>query len=203
MLGLPKSTEVAKQLPKKAIYAKFQMNHAEKEKFDADISKIYIANEISPMTIHIAKGENVASIYLLQVVLKRKQFTEKTLVTLTKLIDQNMILLLEYEDECKLAVFRTKLLPSPWQPKEKCTIQLKGLDLDSVWENLIIQIGDITVQQDHTLDEQIATDDRAEKLKKEIAKLESKIRKEKQLNRQMKLNCELKKLKKELEVLSC
>lgn len=199
MLGLPKSTEVAKQLPKKAIYAKFQMNHAEKEKFDADISKIYIANEISPMTIHIAKGENVASIYLLQVVLKRKDFTEKTLVTLTKLIDQNMILLLEYENECKLAVFRTKLLQSPWQPKEKCTIQLKGLDLDSVWENLIIQIGDITVQQDHTLDEQIATDDRAEKLKKEIAKLEKQARTEKQPKKKFELVQKINKLKQEME----
>ena len=198
MLGLPKSTEVAKQLPKKAIYAKFQMNHAEKEKFDADISKIYIANEISPMTIHIVKGENVASIYLLQVVLKRKEFAEKTIITLTKLIDQNMILLLEYENECKLAVFRTKLLQSPWQPKEKCTIQIKGLDLDSVWENLIIQIGDITIQQDHTLDEQIVTDDRAEKLKKEIAKLEKQARAEKQPKKKFELVQKINKLKEDL-----
>ena len=201
MLGLPKSTEVAKQLPKKAIYAKFQMNHAEKEKFDADISKIYIANEISPMTTNIAKGENVASIYVLQVILKRKDFAEKTIISLTKLIDQNMVLLLEYENESKLAVFHTKLMQSLWQPKEDCSIQLKGLNFDSVWENLIIQIGDITVQQDHTLDEQIETDERKERLKKEIAKLEAKIRKEKQLNRQMKMNTELKKLKKELDVL--
>lgn len=201
MLGLPKSTEVMKQLPKKAIYAKFQMNTAEKEKFDADISKIYIANEISPMTANIAKGENVASVYVLQVILKRKDFAEKTIISLTKLIDQNMVLLLEYENESKLAVFHTKLMQSPWQPKEDCSVQLKGLDFDSVWENLIIQIGDITVQQDHTLDEQIETDERKERLKKEIAKLESKIRKEKQLNVQMKLNADMKKLKKELEVL--
>lgn len=37
MLGLPKSTEMSKQLPKKAVYAKFQMNTAAKEKIDADI----------------------------------------------------------------------------------------------------------------------------------------------------------------------
>lgn len=34
MLGLPKSTEMNKQLPKKAIYAKFQMNTAVKDKID-------------------------------------------------------------------------------------------------------------------------------------------------------------------------
>ena len=35
MLGLPKSTEMNKQLPKKAIYAKFQMNTAAKDKVQA------------------------------------------------------------------------------------------------------------------------------------------------------------------------
>ncbi len=42
MLGLPKSTEMSKQLPKKAVYAKFQMNTAAKDKIDADISRITI-----------------------------------------------------------------------------------------------------------------------------------------------------------------
>lgn len=44
MLGLPKSTEMSKQLPKKAVYAKFQMNTTAKEKIDADISRITIPN---------------------------------------------------------------------------------------------------------------------------------------------------------------
>ena len=42
MLGLPKSTELNKLLPKKAIYAKFQMNTAQKERFDGEISRISI-----------------------------------------------------------------------------------------------------------------------------------------------------------------
>ena len=32
MLGLPKTTEMSKQLPKKAIYTKFHMNTVAKEK---------------------------------------------------------------------------------------------------------------------------------------------------------------------------
>ena len=53
MLGLPKATELSKQLPKNAIYAKFQMNTAEKAKIDADISKITIVNEVSADKVHI------------------------------------------------------------------------------------------------------------------------------------------------------
>ena len=70
MLGLPKSTELLRQLPKKAIYEKFNMNTAAKEKFDADISRINIVAEISPNTVNIAKGETVSVIYVLQVILK-------------------------------------------------------------------------------------------------------------------------------------
>lgn len=61
MLGLPKSTEMSKQLPKKAVYAKFQMNTAAKEKIDADISRITIVNEITPAKINIPAGVEVGS----------------------------------------------------------------------------------------------------------------------------------------------
>jgi hypothetical protein len=47
----------------------------------------------------------------------------------------------------------------------------------------------------------VQRDEKIKNLKKQIEMLQAKIRKEKQLNVQMKLNGELKKLKKELEAL--
>lgn len=91
MLGLPKSTEMSKQLPKKAVYAKFQMNTAAKEKIDADISRITIVNEITPAKINIPAGEEVRSFFVLLVSLKKKDFDERTIVTLSKLIPQNIL----------------------------------------------------------------------------------------------------------------
>ena len=67
MLGLPKSTELNKLLPKKAIYAKFQMNTAQKERFDGEISRISIVGELSPATTGLAAGTAVRSIFVLQV----------------------------------------------------------------------------------------------------------------------------------------
>lgn len=79
MLGLPKATEMNKQLPKKAIYAKFQMNTAAKAKIDADISKISIVNEITPSKVNIPAGEEVKSFFVLLVSLKRKDYEERTI----------------------------------------------------------------------------------------------------------------------------
>ncbi len=63
MLEFPKSTEMSKQFPKKAVYSKFQMNTATKAKIDADISRITIVNEITPAKINIPAGEEVGSFF--------------------------------------------------------------------------------------------------------------------------------------------
>lgn len=198
MLGLPKDTELSKQLPKNAIYAKFQMNTAEKAKIDADISRITIVNEVSAEKVHIAAGDQVKSFFVLLVALKKKDFDDKTIITISKLIPQNMLLVLECGDEAKLATYHTKLMQTEWKRKEALSVELKGLNLDSVWENIIMQIGGITIDQGNTLDEQIAADEHRQKIEKEIAKLEKQARAEKQPKKKFELAQQIKKLKDEL-----
>lgn len=192
MLGLPKATELSKQLPKNAIYAKFQMNTAEKAKIDADISRITIVNEVSAEKVHIAAGDQVKSFFVLLVALKKKDFDDKTIITISKLIPQNMLLVLECGNEAKLATYHTKLMQTEWKRKEALSVELKGLNLDSAWENIIMQIGGITIDQGNTLDEQIAADEHRQKIEKEIAKLE------KQPKKKFELVQQIKKLKDEL-----
>lgn len=199
MLGLPKVTELSKQLPKNAIYAKFQMNTAERTKIDADISRITIVNEVSPAKINIAEGEQVKSFFVLLVALKRKDFEEKTIITISKLIPQNMILVLECAGEVKLAIYHTKLMQTNWKRKEDLSIELKGLNMDTVWENIIVQIGGITVEQGNTLDEQIAVDEQRMKIQKEIDRLTKQAKNEKQPKKKFELAQRINKLKQELE----
>ena len=195
MLGLPKSTELLRQLPKKAIYEKFNMNTAAKEKFDADISRINIVAEISPNTVSIENGETVSAIYVLQVILKQKEFDSRTISQISKLIDQNMLLVLDCDGERKLAIHHTKLIHSDWKLSDDCSVCLTGLNLDTVWENLITQVGGIEIEQGHSLDEQIAADEQKAKLEKEIARLEKQARNEKQPKKKFELVQEIKKLR--------
>ena len=187
MLGLPKTTELNKQLPKTAIYAKFQMSPAAKAKFDADISRINIVGEISPNTTGIAAGESVGAIFVLLVSLKQREFQPGTIAQISKLIDQNMLLILECDGQRKLAIYHTKLIQTEWMPADACSIELKGLSLDAVWENFITQVGGITIQEGNTLDEQIAADEQRVKLEKEIARLEKLARAEKQPKKKFEL----------------
>lgn len=198
MLGLPKATELNKQLPKNAIYAKFQMNTAERAKIDADISRITIVNEVSPAKINIADGERVKAFFVLLVVLKRKDFETKTIITISKLIPQNMLLVLECDGGAKLAIYHTKLMQTDWKRKEELSIELKGLNMDTVWENIIVQIGGITIEQGNTLDEQIAVDEQRMKILKEIDRLTKAAKIEKQPKKKFELAQKINGLKKEL-----
>lgn len=202
MLGLPKATELSKQLPKNAIYAKFQMNTAEKAKIDADILRITIVNEVSTEKVHIAAGEQVKSFFVLLVALKKKDFDDKTIITISKLIPQNMLLVLECGDEAKLATYHTKLMQTEWKWKEALSVELKGLNLDSVWENIIMQIGGITIDQGNTLDEQIAVDEQRQKIEKEISKLEKRARAERQPKKKFEIVQRVKALKKLIKELN-
>lgn len=199
MLGLPQKTELSKQLPKKAIYAKFLMNAAQKDCFDADISKITIVNEVSDKTTIIPAGENVKSFYVLLISLKTRDYDERNIISLSKLIPQNMLMVLEFEDKCRLAVYRTKLLQSAWKKTADCTVQLNGTTLDAVWENIVTQVGDITVEDGNTLNEQIAANDERAKLEKEIAKLEKLARAEKQPKKKFEFAQKVKALKEALK----
>ena len=199
MLGLPKATELNKKLPKTAVHAKFQMDTAEKAKIDADISRITIVNEVSATKVNIAPGEKVQAFFVLQVVLKRREFNERTLIVLSKLIPQNMVLLLEYDGQAKLAVYHTKLLQTPWKDPDSFSLAVEGLTMDAVWENVIVQIGGIQVQEGNTLDQQIAQDEQKAKLEKEIARLQKQLWVEKQPKKKFELNFKIKELQKQLE----
>ncbi len=198
MYGLPPSTEVKKQLPKKAIYAKFNMPASQRESFDADVSTLYIVGVVSPRTVPtIAEGEEVKEFYVLAVQLKRREYDPKNIALLTKLIPQHMVLALHYGDEVQFAIHHTKLITSAWKlfTLNSSLFTLEGLTLDSVWDNIVKSIGQINVEAGNTLTEQIAANDHRTKLLAQIATLERKMATEKQPRRKREYFEQIKKLK--------
>ena len=196
MFGFPSSTEIKKQLPKKAIYAKFDMSASQRERFDADISRIDISAMVSSKTVPaLSEGEEVKEIYLLNIQLKRKEYDAKNIVMLSKLKSQKMVFALEYEEEVQFAIYHTKLISAAWTPIEEARLPLSGLNLDSVWDNIVKQIGHIEVQEGNTLTEQIKADEEQAKLLAQIKLLERKMANEKQPRRKREYFEQIKKLK--------
>ena len=200
MLGFPQKTELRKPLHKKVIFEKLQLNTSQQDRVDADISRLYFVNEISPYSVGIAEGENIKAFYVILVCLKRKDYDDKTISMLFRLIDNKMILVLQHETESRVAIFHGKLIQTDWKPTGTFSYSLQGLNLDSVWNNLIIQIGDIHPENGRSIEEQIAFDEQRKKIEKEIASLEKMARAEKQPKKKFELVQRINSLRKELGI---
>ena len=199
MLGLPNTTEIRKQISKKAVYTRFQMNTAAKEKFDADISRVILVNEVNPDSVNVPAGENVHGFFVMLVVLKKRDFDEKIIAALSKMIKQNILFVLAYESESKLAIYHTKLMQTDWKSTDEQRIELQGLNLDKVWENIVIDVSGLNIEEGNTLDQQIETDEKRRKLEKEIEKLEKQARAELQPKKKFELVQEKRRIERELE----
>ncbi len=188
MLNLPRSTEIRKQIPKKLIYQKYpsELSGDKREKFDADISKIVITNEISEHSVNVKATEKITSIFVVQIELKNKAYNDRNIILISKLFGQRLLLILHYSDEYQLAIYETKLLKSEWS-KEDVSLKLTGFDMTAVWENMVSQVSGINVEEGKTLDEQIIIEDERDKLIKLIENLEMKARKESQSKKKFEL----------------
>ena len=83
---------------------------------------------------------------------------------------------------------------------DEIPLKLEGLNVDAVYENFVYQIAGDSLQagDNESLQDVVERDEKTKHLKKQIEVLQGKIRKEKQLNRQMEMSMELKKLRQKL-----
>lgn len=199
MYGLPQRTEINKPLHKTKVFEKFDLTASQRDSFDADISRMFITHVVAESTIPTIKaGKEIADFYIIEVSLKRREYAPKNIELLAKFIPRKILFVLHFEEKAQFAIHHTKLICSEWQQRDMLNVPLAGLDLDAVWENIVATIGSITVQEGNTLTEQIKSDEQKTKLQKQIQLLQQKLNKEKQYNKQIEINAEIKRLKKQL-----
>ena len=217
MLGLPKSTEFNKRIPKQKFYDNLTVSPTLKRSFVDQIRIIYWANKIAPSILNLAEGKNVTEIEVFHIRLNQETLDENVLKQIDREIPYHILFLLEYDGKYKAvmgykeaagsgkATFKVdRYYQTEWLPETELPVHLEGLSIDAVYENFVRQIaGDVlqAATPQESLKESVARDDRRDALQKQINKLQAKIRKEKQLNRQMEMNAELKRLRKELNTL--
>ncbi len=201
MFDLPKSTEIRKPVHKKLIYQKFadELNAEKRDRFDADISKIVITNEISERSVNIKATERISSVFVVQIEMKTKEYNDRNIILVSGLFGQNLLLVLHYEDEYQLAIYETRLLKSAWMVEEDIHLKLSGLDMSILWENMVSQVSGIVAEDGNTLDEQISLEAEKERLLKQIADLEHMARKETQSKKKFEMHQTVTEYKKKLE----
>ena len=200
MLGLPASTEIHKVLTKKKVFEHFgaSMSAERRKRFDADIARMTLVQEISPVSLNLEAGEAVQSLFVMHVLLRTAEFDPQSIAYLSRMFGQKLVLLLEADNRQRLALWQTRLLMTQWAAAGSLTLPLSGLNLDTVWENIVSRLAGIERAQGQTLDEQLAAAAQREKLQKEIARLERLARAERQPKKKFEFVQQMKKLEAEL-----
>lgn len=199
MYSLPESTAINKPLYKKAIFEKFDLKAAERDRFDTDISKMVLVGFVSQKRVPaLAEGKEIKEFYVLQVTLKHQDYDTKNIILLQKLIPQKIIFALQFEDQTQFCIFHTRLQQSAWILTDEATITLQGLTLDDIWNNIVATIVGLDAQAEETIEEQIINREKRAKLLSQIEALEKRARTEKQTRKKYELHQEIVKLKKKL-----
>ena len=217
MIGLPKTTEFNKRIPKQKFYENMDISPALKKVFVEQVRIIYWKNKIAASTTNLAAGTDVTELEVFEVRLSSPVLDDSLLRQIDKEIPYHILFLLEYQGKYQAWIGYKEAAASgnkafkvdgyyhtEWLAEDELPLKLEGLNVDVVYENFVRQIAGDKLKTEaagESLKESVARDEQKQALQKQIATLQAKIRKEKQLNKQMQMNTELKKLKKELEAM--
>ena len=217
MIGLPKTTEFNKRIPKQKFYENMDVSPALKKVFVEQVKIIYWRNKIATSTTNLATGNDVTELEVFEVRLNSPILDDGLLRQIDREIPYHILFLLEYQRKYQAWIGYKEAAASgnkafkvngyyhtEWLTEDELPLKLEGLSVDAVYENFVRQIAGDKLKSEtsgESLKESVARDEQKQALQKQIDTLKAKIRKEKQLNKQMQMNNELKKLKKELEAL--
>lgn len=217
MLGLPKATEFNRRIPKAKFYENINITSSLKRVFVDQVKNIYWRNKISSTTVNLSEGKYVIEIEVFEVNLNSSQVDIDLLKSIDSVIPYHILYILEYNGKYQVWIgykeatdIEKKISKvdryyhTSWLEETELIVKLEGLNLDDVYENLVRQIAGDKLQFDkfsESLKQSVERDKKIETLQKQISILQNKIRKEKQLNKQIEMNTELKTLRSVLEKL--
>ena len=211
MLGFPASTEFNKRIPKQKFYENLDISPALRRAFVDQIRLVYWQNKLAASTLNIAVGGAVTEIEVFEVRLNDPQLDEAVLKQIDKEIPYHILFILTCDSKVQAWIgykeaavsgsnsFKvSRYYHTDWIPEDELCLSIDGLNMDTVYENFVRQIAGDKLQTDsvESLKESVERDEKKKQLEKQISVLENKMKKEKQLNRRMEMNAELKQLRK-------
>lgn len=191
MFILPKSCLVNKFIPKKTFYEKVGVATNVKDEFVNLVEKIVWLYKISTDTLGVNKTDNVEEIQVFEIILKEKKTPKNVIKTITKNIPYPILFVIKYEENFCYSIKVEENYFTNWN--EIVDISFKGINLEYIYE----QIVKVIIKEEDNfkkLEEVIKNKKKIEEIEKNITQLKNKIRTEKQFNKKVELNNELKKL---------
>jgi hypothetical protein len=220
LFSFPPQAQVGRVLPKSKIYEHGRISTALRERFVKQVEQITWQYKLAPETINLPTRAGVAEIEIFDIALKTETLVDDVLRAIDRAIPLPILFQLHYQARTRMVA--TYKRPSAaeagkwvidsdfagyhateWQPADAARQPLPiALDLHSLYEQLLRSLLPQAARPGERLSEQLERLTRLRSRQNEYNQLEARLHKEKQFNRKVALNAELRALKSEIDRLA-
>jgi len=218
LFDYPEKARVASNITKSKLYENASINTKLKDKFADQIKKIVWQYKLAPNTLNLDATSKVPEIQIFDIFLKTKEVDQVLLEVIDKVIPLPIIFQIYKDNKVKIKASYKRpsesannkwviesYFESEWLDKDMARQTIpQALDLGKLYEKLLKSLMPVEVTSSkttQTLDQQVGIIKQINALQKELDKLNSKYKKEKQRNRQFEINKQIKLKQKELDSL--
>lgn len=214
-LQYPAAAEFGKVIPKAKIYERGGVNARLKELFVQQVEQIVWAYKLAPETLHLPDRPGVLEIQVFTIQLKTPELHRDVLCCIDKAIPLPIVFELAFEGKTQvIAAYKrpneadssrwvlSDYFASKWFQVgcERAAMPI-ALHLGGLYEQLLQRLIPLPARPQETLAELVARVEQAQAKQREVDKASARLAKEKQFNRKVEINAQLRQLKNELEAL--
>jgi len=216
LFDYPKKAAFGRVLPKTKIYERGSPGTKVKELFVRQVEQIVWKYKLAPETINVPASKFVPEIQIFNITLENGELKEDVLRCIDKAIPFPILYEIYYNGDCRtVATYKrpseadsakwvvSSYFESNWLPEDTPRKPLPvTLNLGGLYEELLLPLIPYRVQKKESLQVQVERAELIRARQQDLAKIEARLNKEKQFNRKVEINAELRTMKQQLEALT-
>jgi len=216
LISYPKQAAFGRVLPKNKIYEHSGVSPAVREMFVRQVEQIVWQFKLATETINLASKPGVPELQIFTIQLKTPTLNHEVLRCIDSAVQFPIIFELTFEGRIQVvAAFKrpsesdnsrwvvSDYFSTQWMPNESARLAMPlALDLGVLYELLLKRLIPLPLRQNETLAELVRRVELLRLKENEVQKIISKLNKEKQFNRKVEINAQLRAIRQELENLT-
>ncbi len=215
-ISYPKQATFGRNLPKNKIYEHSGANARLKDLFVEQVEQIVWQYKLAPETVNLPAKSGVPEVQIFAIQLKMPELNLEVLRCIDGAVQFPIVFELDFDGRTKVvAAYKrpnesdasrwvlSDYFATEWLPSDSSrTAMPLALDLGSLYEQVLRRLLPLPARQRENITDLVTRVEQVAAKQREVEKAASKLTKEKQFNRKVEINAELRKLKKELEELN-
>lgn len=212
LIAYPKQAAFGRVLPKNKIYEHSGANTRLKDLFVKQVDQIIWQYKLAPETLHLSARPSVQEIQIFSIQLKTPELHADVLRCIDGAIPFPIVFELTFDGKTQVvAAYKrpneadasrwvlSDYFASDWLPMDsERTAMPVALHLGGLYEKLLHRLIPLSARPQETLAELVERVEQAQAKQRELDKTTARLAKEKQFNRKVEINAELRKLRTEL-----